>query len=66
MAVLTASQVAKVLQIHVNTVYRLLAEGKIKGAYRIGNSWRIRSDKLLDGYFETYFVSDDINNKISN
>jgi excisionase family DNA binding protein len=44
--ILTPSQVASLLQIHVKTVYRLASEGVIPGS-RIGRSWRFRKDDIL-------------------
>ena len=49
--IITPSQVANLLQIHVKTVYRLASQGTIPGN-RIGRSWRFsRSDilKLVNG-----------------
>jgi excisionase family DNA binding protein len=45
--ILTPSQVAALLQIHVKTVYRLTMEGVIPGN-RIGRSWRFRKSNILD------------------
>ncbi len=45
--ILTPSQVAELLQIHVKTVYRLTEEGLIPGN-RIGHSWRFRKSHILD------------------
>lgn len=44
--ILTPSQVASLLQIHVKTVYRLAGEGVIPGS-RIGRSWRFRKEDIL-------------------
>jgi excisionase family DNA binding protein len=47
---LTVEQVAEMLQVHQNTVYRWLENGKMKGAL-IGGTWRIR--KLdIDAFFD--------------
>jgi excisionase family DNA binding protein len=45
--ILTPSQVAALLQIHVKTVYRLTEEGVIPGS-RVGRSWRFRKSHILD------------------
>lgn len=45
--ILTPSQVAALLQIHVKTVYRLTEEGVIPGN-RIGHSWRFSKMDILD------------------
>jgi len=45
--IITASQVAAILKIHVKTVYRLAAEGVIPGN-RIGGAWRFRRSTILD------------------
>ena len=43
---LTATEVAAILKIHVNTLYEYLVEGKITGHRVIGNRWRIRAEDL--------------------
>jgi len=45
--ILTPSQVAALLQIHIKTVYRLTEEGVIPGN-RIGRSWRFSKIDILD------------------
>jgi excisionase family DNA binding protein len=45
--IITASQVAELLHIHVRTVYRLTEEGLIPGN-RIGRSWRFNKKDILD------------------
>lgn len=45
--ILTPSQVAELLKIHVKTVYRLAREGVITGN-RIGRSWRFSKNHILD------------------
>jgi len=45
--ILTPSQVAALLQIHIKTVYRLTEEGVIPGN-RIGRSWRFNKMEILD------------------
>lgn len=44
--IITPSQVANMLQIHVKTVYRLASEGTIPGN-RIGRSWRFSKTDIL-------------------
>jgi len=45
--IITPSQVAEILKIHVKTVYRLAREGIITGN-RIGRSWRFSKNNILD------------------
>lgn len=45
--IITPSQVAALLQIHVKTVYRLANEGVIPGN-RIGRSWRFKKKDILN------------------
>lgn len=45
--IITPSQVAELLKIHVKTVYRLAREGVIVGN-RIGRSWRFSKNHILD------------------
>jgi len=45
--ILTPSQVAELLQIHVKTVYRLADEGLIPGN-KIGRSWRFNKKNILE------------------
>ena len=45
--IITASQVADLLHIHVRTVYRLTEDGVIPGS-RIGRSWRFNKKDILD------------------
>ena len=45
--IITPSQVAELLKIHVKTVYRLAREGVIAGN-RIGRSWRFSKNHILD------------------
>lgn len=44
--IITPSQVAKLLKIHVKTVYRLAREGAITGT-RIGRSWRFSKGQVM-------------------
>jgi excisionase family DNA binding protein len=48
--ILTPSQVAELLKIHVKTVYKLAREGVIAGN-RIGRSWRFSKNHILDLLF---------------
>lgn len=43
----TVSQVAKYLGVHTHTVYRYLAEGRMK-AVRIGQSYRFTAENISD------------------
>ena len=43
---LTASEVATILKIHINTVYYYLVTRKLKGHRVIGNRWRIKAADL--------------------
>jgi excisionase family DNA binding protein len=44
--ILTAAEVAALLQVHIRTVYRLAAKGVIPGN-RIGRGWRFRKEEIL-------------------
>lgn len=45
--IITPSQVAALLKIHVRTVYRLAEAGVIPGN-RIGRNWRFSKENVLD------------------
>ena len=45
--VLTPSELARLLKIHVKTVYRLAREGSIAGS-KIGRSWRFSRSQILE------------------
>ena len=45
--IITPSQVAEILKIHVKTVYRLAREGVLTGN-RIGRSWRFSKNHILN------------------
>lgn len=47
--ILTPQEVAKYLNIHVRTIYRLAKKGGIPGG-KVGGSWRFKKD-VLDGLF---------------
>ena len=49
--IITPSQVAALLKIHVKTVYKLAREGVIVGN-RIGRSWRFSKNHVLDLLFQ--------------
>lgn len=40
--IMTLDQVAKFLHVHPTTVYRLVKEKVIDGAFRVGSDWRFR------------------------
>ena len=44
---LNVEEVAKVLQLHVMTVYRLVKEGKLPG-FKVGGRWRFHRSALDD------------------
>lgn len=45
---LTVADAAKYLRVHRSTVYRLLKDKSLPGAFRVGSDWRVRRDTLLD------------------
>ena len=45
--VMSVDDVAAILQVGFNTVYRLLNEKELKG-FRIGHTWRIPKQCLID------------------
>jgi len=44
--ILTASQVAQLLQIHLRTVYKLARKGALPGA-KLGGGWRFSKNEIL-------------------
>lgn len=44
--IITPSQVAALLQVHVKTVYRLAEQGVIPG-HKIGRRWRFSKQRIL-------------------
>ena len=44
--ILTASQVADLLQVHLRTVYKLVRQGSIPGR-KFGGGWRFSKDEIL-------------------
>ena len=45
--IITPAQVARLLKIHVKTVYKLARKGVLAGS-RIGRSWRFSKNHILD------------------
>ena len=45
---LTLPEVARILKLSHYALYRLLPQGKIPGAVKIGGSWRIRREKFFE------------------
>jgi excisionase family DNA binding protein len=45
--IITTSEVATLLKVHVKTVYNLAAKGKIPGS-RIGRIWRFNRSEVLE------------------
>ena len=43
---LTVADVAWLLKIHPNTVYRMIRDGRLS-AFKIGRAWRIHRENLL-------------------
>ncbi len=41
----TPGEVAEILKVHQYTVYKLLADGRLKG-FRISNQWRITVEEV--------------------
>lgn len=52
--IMTLSEVAKYLGLHVMTVYKLTREGRVPAA-KIGGQWRFKRD-ILDGWLETQML----------
>jgi len=52
-----ASAVARALGIHVSTVYRAAADGKISGR-RVGRSWYVRLDTVAAYYQDAQEIKD--------
>jgi excisionase family DNA binding protein len=44
--ILTASQVADLLQVHPRTIYKLVKQGSIPGR-KFGGSWRFNKNEIL-------------------
>lgn len=45
--ILTVEEVAALLRLAENTVYDLVKTGKMPGAFKYGNSWRIHGPTVL-------------------
>lgn len=54
--IMTPDQVQAVLQISRATFFRWVAEDKLPGAVKIGDSWRVTRDVL-----KAYFYSEEVN-----
>lgn len=54
---LTPKEVAEKLRVHINTVYRYLEEGNLKGHLLAGHTWRISQSDL------DLFIEDGMNKK---
>lgn len=52
---LTASDVARLLQVHIETVYILIAKRGLPAA-KIGRYWRFE-EKKVRAWFETHYVT---------
>lgn len=52
--IMTLSEVAKYLGLHVMTVYKLTREGRVPAA-KIGGQWRFKRD-ILDGWLEAQML----------
>ena len=53
---LTVTEVAALLRVSEQTVYRMTRAGKLAGATRVGNSWRFDSRRLDAGLFGNRLV----------
>ena len=49
---LKAEEIAKLLRIHINTVYEAAARDEIPGVVRVGRNVRFRRDAVLEWVFE--------------
>lgn len=45
--ILTVDELARLLHLHVMTVYRLVKQGKLPG-FKVGGRWRFRRDAVED------------------
>jgi len=52
--IMTLSEVANYLGLHVMTVYKLTREGRVPAA-KIGGQWRFKRD-ILDGWLEAQML----------
>ncbi len=60
--IITPTEVASLLRIHVKTVYRLAEEGLIPGK-KIGRSWRFRRSSVLELISREEQIEEKVNNK---
>jgi len=60
--IITPTEVASLLRIHVKTVYRLAEEGLIPGK-KIGRSWRFRRSSVLELISREEQIEEKDNNK---
>ena len=60
--IITPTEVASLLRIHVKTVYRLAEEGLIPGK-KIGRSWRFRKSSVLELISHEEQVGEKVNHK---
>ena len=56
--VMTPDQTQTILQISRATFFRWVADGKMPGAVKIGDSWRVNRDQLRD-YIQGEIRADD-------
>src|SRR5262245_43867296 len=47
--VITLAEAAKFLKVHRSTLYRMIRQNTLPGAFRVGNDWRINADKMWHG-----------------
>jgi len=45
---LTVGEVAAILRVHINTVYRMLHDRRLTGWFRVGGDWRISRKTIED------------------
>ncbi len=62
--IITPTEVASLLRIHVKTVYRLAEEGLIPGK-KIGRSWRFRKSSVLELISHEEQIGEKVNHKKS-
>ncbi len=60
--IITPTEVASLLRIHVKTVYRLAEEGLIPGK-KIGRSWRFRKSSVLELISHENQIEEKVNHK---
>ena len=62
--IITPTEVAALLRIHVKTVYRLAEDGLIPGK-KIGRSWRFRKSSVLELISNDEQIEEKVNHKKS-